>query len=296
MIVSRSMVLQARLAFALMLLSGCAGQAIQEEGDPDDVLRGADETGTGSTVLAPGGKARVTADSLNLRDGVGTGANILTAMPCGAQVLVLAGPSTTPSAGWWNLTYGQETGWASGKYLIAEASFTDALCGGGAPSDGGTISGSTPADIFARAKLAVGFSYYWGHGSWRADHTQLGSCSGSCPSCTHTGQYGADCSGFIAKVWQVPSPSALEADQHPYSTYNFYNETHHWKPVPRSSMQPADAVVRRSASAGHIALVEEASDPFGDVWLYEARACGIGIVRNLRAVDSTYIVIRRDGL
>jgi hypothetical protein len=32
------------------------------------------------------------------------------------------------------------------------------------------------------------------------------------------------------------------------------------------------------------------------VWLYEARGCATGIVHDLRAPDSTYIAIRRNGL
>lgn len=223
-------------------------------------------------MLGVGGTARVTASSLNLRDGVGTGANVLVAMPCGAAVQVVGGPSTTPVAGWWNVTYASQTGRASGKYLIPDGAFDPALCAGGTPSDGGNLTGTTVGDIFARAMLGVGYSYDWGHGSWRADHTQLGTCSGSCPSCTHTGAFGADCSGFVAKVWQVPAP------------------------VPRSSVQPADAMVHRTSSSGHIALVESTMDPYGNFWLYEARGCSTGIVHDLRALDSTYISIRRDGL
>src|SRR5262252_6650349 len=149
--------------------------------------------GDGGGNITVGGQAIVTASSLNLRDGVGTTANILTAMPCGATVDVVGGPSTTPVAGWWNVTYQSTTGWASGKYLVAPAAFSASICGGTPTTDGGTTP-VTAADIFARAKLGVGYSYYWGHGSWRSDMTQLGSCVGSCPSCTHTGQYGADCS------------------------------------------------------------------------------------------------------
>jgi cell wall-associated NlpC family hydrolase len=283
-----------RFAFAVgvsacMACTSCAGRAaLDGEGDPT-----VDAGSLGSAALAPGGMARTTASSLNLRDGVGTGANILAAMPCGTALSVLAGPSTTPVAGWWNVRWDAMTksGWASGTYLVADAAFTAAMCGGGTVSDGGTV---VPDDIFARAKLAVGYSYYWGHGSWRADATLLGSCSGSCPSCSHSGQYGADCSGFVAKAWQVPSASPIDLDAHPFSTANFYNEQVYWKQVPRSSLQPADALVRRDATSGHIALFESGSDPFGAVWLYEARGCATGVVHDLRTVDSTYIAIRRN--
>jgi uncharacterized protein YraI len=288
----------------MILFLGCQGQVVPatEEGDPDAPDGGLgvipvvdDSTDMGmAAMLTPGSTARVTASALNLRDGAGTTFNILTTMPCGAEVDVVGGPTT----GWWNVTYLGTTGWASGKYLVPSASFDDTVCQGmmSVIPDAGVTNNTTVDNIFALAKSAVGYSYYWGHGSWREDHTLLGSCTGSCPSCTHTGQYGADCSGFVAKVWQVPAQSPIDVDQHPYSTYNFYNETTHWKPVPRSSIQPADAFVRRENGSGHIALYETGTDPFGDVWLYEARGCATGVVHNLRTPDSSYITIRRDGL
>jgi uncharacterized protein YraI len=286
---------------AALFFAGCGGPVAHDDGDPDVPIGGIfgasftdEDAGGPSAILEPGATARVTAVSLNLRDGAGTTATVLTAMPCGATVDVLGGPSTTP-AGWWNVSYGGQSGWAAGQYLVPEASFDAALCPGGVPSSGAPAA-TTVADMLARAQQAVGYSYFWGHGAWRADHAQLGTCSGSCPSCTHDGTYGADCSGFVAKIWQVPAASAPEADEHPYSTYNFYNETTHWQPVPRSSLQPGDAVVRRDATSGHIALVEVTTDPYGQLWLYEARGCSTGVTHDLRTVDSTYIAIRRDGL
>lgn len=272
-----------------------------DDGDPVDAGDGGAGS-LGGATLAPGMQARVTASALNLRDGVGTGAAILTAMPCGAEVALLAGPSTTPAAGWWNVDYagvgsGSLSGWASGTYLIAASLFTPSICGGsdGGGSDGGATTGDGgAADIFARAKLAVGYSYYWGHGSWRDDGSDVGSCSGSCPSCTHSGAYGADCSGFVAKVWQVPSASPDDLDAHPFSTENFYNDRTYWTQIPRSTIAPADALVYRNGSEGHIALFEGGSDPFGAVWLYEARGCATGVVHDLRTVDSSYIAIRRN--
>jgi hypothetical protein len=53
--------------------------------------------------------------------------------------------------------------------------------------------------------------------------------------------------------------------------------------------------VHRDGGSGHIALVESATDPFGAVWLYEARGCATGVVHDLRTLDSSYIAIRRDG-
>ena len=290
-------------SFGLLLSVGCSSQKLREEGDPDDggfiPLDSPSDLGTVGN-LAVGSKARVTASWLNLRQAAGTDAAVVVAMPCGAQVNVVSGPSSTP-AGWWNVTYEQNTGWASGKYLVAESDFAASLCPAVTPIatvDGGAIiSDDAVTAIFDRAKLAVGYSYYWGHGSWASDGSNRGSCSGYCPDCQHTGQYGADCSGFVAKVWQVPNASALDKDTHPYSTYNFYNETNReWHQVPRSELKAGDALVRRKDTSGHIVLVEDASDPFGDLWLYEARACMIGIVHNLRSVDSSFIAIRRNDL
>jgi len=92
----------------------------------------------------------------------------------------------------------------------------------------------------------------------------------------------------------VPSASPITLDAHPFSTANFYNDQVYWTQIPRSTIQPADALVHRTATEGHIALFESGSDPFGAVWLYEARGCATGVVHDLRTVDSSYIAIRRN--
>ncbi len=194
-------------------------------------------------------------------------------------------------------------------FFVACGSGTPRPVDNGDPQDAGTLTDdlgpgqdmtdAAPPDadgtaaLLARAKVAVGYSYYWGHGAWRTDNTEIGSCSGSCPSCTHTGLYGADCSGLVAKLWEVPKSSAPQTDEHPYSTYNFYYEHEHWIQEPRSSIQPGDAYVYRNGGAGHIALFESGADPYGAVWLYEARGCATGVVHDLRTVNSSYIAIAR---
>jgi uncharacterized protein YraI len=281
--------------FASALALTACGSKVQGDSGEDDIEQADGGGADGSEPqLQMGAVMRVTANSLNLRDGVGTGANILVAMPCGASVQVVGGPSTTPVIGWWQVSYMGQTGWASGKYLTPDASFDAATCAMTPPDLPPSSQGV--ADIFALAKPAVGYSYYWGHGSWRSDGQSPGSCSGSCPSCTHTGQYGADCSGFVAKVWQIPAPSPIEKDLHPYSTYNFVNSEIHWTKVPRSTLQPADSLVYNTNGKGHIVLVESGSDPFGSLWMYEARGCSTGIVHNLRSLASTYSAIRKKGL
>ncbi len=166
-----------------------------------------------------------------------------------------------------------------------------------APLSNAAVQPMSREDIVEFAEYGVGYSYYWGHGAWRTDGASHGSCSGSCPNCTHSGSYGADCSGFVAKVWQVPGPVALEQNSHPYSTSNFRWETTHWSKISREDAQMADAMVHRNSSntGGHIVLYDH-GDPWGQMWTWEARGCSYGIVHNLRTLDSTYIAIRRDEL
>lgn len=260
---------------------------------PDGSAGGMDAA---APMLRVGAQARVTASTLNLRSGPGTTNAVLTTMPCGATVDLLGGPMSN----WWNVRYTGMTGWASGAYLTDPASFDPAVCMSMPAMEAGTMSDGAAmpteiANIFALARSAVGYSYYWGHGSWNTTGTDYGTCSGSCPGCSHTGRYGADCSGFVAKVWQIPGASPVTTDQHPYSTYNFFNQTTHWSRVDRASVRPGDALVYNASGAGHIFLFES-GDPWGSMWTYEARGCSTGIVHNLRTATSAYVGIRREGL
>ncbi len=118
----------------------------------------------------------------------------------------------------------------------------------------------TRAQVVDLGRTGLGYSYWWGHGRWRWDGTQHGTCSGSgCPdSCTHSGSYGADCSGFVGKAWQVPSASDVTHDWHPYSTWHFVNQSDHWDHIDRGACTAADALVYNESGAGHIVLVEGA--------------------------------------
>lgn len=179
------------------------------------------------------------------------------------------------------------------------------------PPDASSPLSPMQQEIIDLCKSAVGYSYYWGHGSWRSDGKDKGKCTpdspgGGCPNCTHgpldpdqgdTGDYGADCSGLVGKCWQVDRTSPVEEDYHPYSTYHFYNEMdHEWSTIPREQMKPADALVYRSGGSGHIVLFDNADDPWGWLHVYEARGCTPGIVYNLRTCSSAFKTIRREGL
>lgn len=249
-------------------LAGCSAELGVDEATAD--APGGAPFAAASAVV--GQKATVTASSLNLRSGPSTTASILTSMPSGSVVDVLE-----QSGSWYKVRYGTTTGWCSGDYL--------------------TPATATSGDIdeaFARARSGVGFSYWWGGGCWSPGSSEKGSCTGSCPGCSHSGRWGADCSGYIAKVWQVPGAAAVSSCGHPYSTYNFDNEEREWSTVPRSSAKRGDAFVYNKDGKGHIFLFE-GGDPWGSIRAYEAKGCSYGIVYGSRTASSDYKVIRRRG-
>jgi MYXO-CTERM domain-containing protein len=162
----------------------------------------------------------------------------------------------------------------------------------------------TREEIMDLAAYGEGYSYWWGHGCWRTDGAQHGSCDGrgdgdGCPSCDHYGSYGGDCSGYVSKAWQVPRSTALDSScWSPYYTRNYYCEETHWNRIARESVLLADALVYRNGcpgSSGHILLYER-GDPWGMPWIREARGCDYGIVHRTRSVDSSYRTIRRVNL
>ncbi len=117
----------------------------------------------------------------------------------------------------------------------------------------------------------------------------------SSPSFLHGGSYGADCSGYVAKIWQVPSSnSTLGTDAHPYSTASFVYDASQWSTVSRGSVKQGDALVYDSGGAGHIFLYD-AGDGWGSMWAYEAKGCSYGVVHDLRTASSAYHAIRRAG-
>lgn len=135
-------------------------------------------------------------------------------------------------------------------------------------------------NILCRATAAVGYSYAWGGECWCAagcspdfGSCSAGSCSGNCPSCTHSGAYGADCSGFVSRAWQVPRAIPVDAcgtDRYLASDFRWDNA--YWDIV--SNRRPGDA----AATAAHVVLVVGDCNSSGcDV--IEARGCSYGIIR-----------------
>lgn len=281
---------------ASMTLVACAGTAGETAAD-GELLTGAEEFGTLSSELSSGvalGSTLRTTSGLNLRTSPSMSAQVRLVIPAGATVTTVN--VTQPSGGWYNVKYNGVTGWSYGAYLnlVSQPSTPTTPSTPSTPSTG---SNSRESAI-ARAKGAVGFSYWWGHGRWipnGATSSSKGVCTGNCPNCSHSGSYGADCSGLAAKVWQVPSNNTdMTVDSHPYSTISFVGSNANWSTVSRSNVQKGDALVYNQNGAGHI-FIYESGDGWGSMWAYEARGCSYGIVHNLRTATSAYKAIKRAG-
>lgn len=267
----------------------CAGNSEFRQGGEGTELTSADESATIEGELSAGvaiGSTLKTTTGLNLRSGPGTSYAVRLVIPGGATVTTVN--TASPSNGFYNIKYNGVTGWSSGAYLTLVSS----------PSTGGTGTATARDAAIVRAQAGVGFSYWWGHGRWLASgatSSTRGSCTGNCPSCSHGGSYGADCSGYVAKIWQIPSSNTdLSVDAHPYSTATFVGSNSQWSTIARASAVKGDALVYNSNGAGHIVLYES-GDAWGNFWTYEARGCSYGIVHNLRSVTSAYKTIRRAG-
>ena len=235
-------------------------------------------------------KARVcNAEALNQRTGPGTSYEILRAMPSGSTITLLSAQN-----GWYENDWGGRVGWSSGQYLCPlsdSESTAEESADASASFDVTTLS---RVAILSIARAAVGFSYWWGGGRF-ATGAAPGSCYGSCPDCSHSGSYGGDCSGFVAKAWLLPEALPMDENSHPYSTAEFYDGGGPWSEVSRSSLIQADAMVYRSGGSGHV-LLYESGDAWGQPWTYESRGCSYGVVHNIRSVSSSYKGIRRSGL
>jgi hypothetical protein len=164
---------------------------------------------------------------------------------------------------------------------------------------------SEPAEaIVCRGASAEGFSYEWGGECWCGNGCKpdLATCSAGtctplsangCPDCTHSGKYGADCSGLVSKAWQVPNPHAVDAcDVDRYGASDFTEDHAYWDPVSMNSLKPADAV----ASSSHAILVLGAKDAQGEHEVIEAKGCKYGIVRHSRTFSSDFSGARRINL
>lgn len=254
----------------------------------------ADPAGSGVEGFAPGAgttQVRSTAN-VNLRTGASTSNTILAVVPNGTVVKLL---STTLNNGFLRVEYRGIEGWSHSNYYQPVASAPSGG-GSGGTSGGSPTGGPSPSNAVARARASVGFSYWWGGGAWVASgptSSTRGSCSGSCPSCSHSGRYGADCSGMVGKAWQY-GDADLGDNSHPYSTFDFARSSSRWSSVSRGALRGGDAMVYNSGGAGHIVLYER-GDGWGSPTVFECRGCSYGCVYNTRNISSAYSGVRRAG-
>jgi cell wall-associated NlpC family hydrolase len=285
---------------ALMIPAvGCGEATLEAEADgvvDSEDLTGSDDSETASQTaelssVLPVGTRLASTTGVNLRVGPSTRERVILVVPRGAGVATV---EAAPRNGFYKVEYAGRVGWSHGAYYRREGG--GSTPGGQAPAPNRQSPGRDEA--IARGKSSVGFSYWWGHGRFRPEGptpATAGACSGSCPGCSHRGSYGADCSGFVAKAWQVPSSNSdLTSDSHPYSTWSFVRESASWRTVSRSAVQRGDALVYNSNGAGHVMLYES-GDAWGSVWAYECKGCSYGCVHNLRPVSSAYKAIARSG-
>jgi cell wall-associated NlpC family hydrolase len=288
------------IGFLALALAACGGPApsgdVGENTEAEALSPVSSHAGTRAEVNAQHG--------LNLRRAPNTNAEIILTMPKGAVVELLA-----QSGPWFSVSYDQKLGWAHGSWLAPlsgsapspppGSSGSSGSSGGTGTDPGPSGSGAAPGpsgtstpieEAIARAESGLGFSYHWGGGCWQPGSSSHGACYGSCPNCSHSGKWGADCSGYLSKIWQVPGAEELTHCSHPYSTTEFYDTHAHWRDVPRSQAKCGDAFVRH----GHIFLFS-GGDAWGAIRAYEAKGCRTGIVHDNRTADSSYKVIRRNG-
>jgi len=279
--------------------TGEEGLEEEEQEPPPPAEEGqVDEGDNEVDAIFPNGSTVVTTGGLNLRSGPGTTFDVLRAMPVDAKVVVVDGVATD---GFIKVTHEGLEGFASYRYLRAEGAESPVEPEpepGETPPPAG-VEGTWREKALSIAANGVGLSYWWGHGklvNGPASPSQSGSCSGSCPSCSHSGTYGADCSGYVAKAWVVPSSNtSLDTDTHPYSTADFNDGTGNgkWSTISKSATKAGDAMVYRSGGGGHIFIYEK-GDAWGQPWAYEARGCSYGIVHNIRSTGAAYKAITKN--
>lgn len=240
---------------------------------------------------------------LNCRSGPSTRYRVLRVLRGGTRGRVLA-----RSGHWYRLSTSGTHCWSYGHYLCAASS-------GSSSSSSSSTTKSKPSSspsgwnvpsayrlsrsgVLRTARAYVGFSYWWGGARLPYPHRTRGASRGRCYRSSysgHRGRYGADCSGFVGDVWQLPAFHSFTSGAHPYSTWHFYHRRTRWRAVSRHSSHSADALVYRSSRGGHVLILQRWSG-WGRAYTYEARGCRYGIQHNLRTLSSRYVARRRRGL
>jgi hypothetical protein len=290
------------LVFSIMLLS-CEEAMLDYECDPDDeacLLDGGslNEDYIGHSVRAVSGNLQlndvyyITADTPLYS--TATGSTVLRTIAKRATVKIVV---SAPSNGRYKIEHASAVwGWISGSALYLAYHFNSYLS-------------SARTYALAYSRVAMGFSYWWGHGRWDgtssggATPSNRGVCTGDCPDCTHTAngsvEYGADCIHFVDTIWGAGTDTDPNTDGNGCSISQFRSATGTGC-VPGTivsnlaNVRAADAV----ATTGHIFLVaENYSSAGGSVSTYECVGCSYGCRRMYRDLDNldSPVAVTRNG-
>lgn len=149
----------------------------------------------------------------------------------------------------------------------------------------------TRINALARARGAMGFSYWWSNARWDPKGAttwpvhNTGSCVGLCGTergCQHAAspgseEYGSDCSGLVSTIWGFPDD---DPDSNPtnngFQTKAFTKDTKNWTTVPLADALPGDALVRYDDVQHHIVLASTRKTKSGVFQTYECRGCRNG--------------------
>jgi hypothetical protein len=271
------------------LCVSCTGEIgpddLVDVGDPEELEGAPENEGVlFASDLAPGDSARVcTSSGLRQRSSPSTSSTTLRVMPDGSTVRVVERSGVWVKNDWSGLV-----GWSYGAYLCkVSAPPPDSTTQTGGESLGGGYSAvRSRTGVVGLARALQGFSYWWG-GARFVSGGAAGACYGNCPSCSHSGSNGADCSGYLNKAWMLASALPMDANKHgPTSADHYYSG----RTVPRSSLAAADALARD----GHIFLYLS-GDPWGNLNACESKGCAYQVSCHLRTASSSYRAIRREG-
>lgn len=144
----------------------------------------------------------------------------------------------------------------------------------------GKIPSLTRSEIVSFGSTGIGSPYVWGGNRWDPENRTW---------------EGADCSGYIGKIWSIPEKtSPRQKPTGRYTTREFYNDRSLWKEIRLADIKSGDALVMRNGDSGHIVLFAETTSE-GNYLIMEAKGRQYGIVKGKKkTLPKGYIAIRRD--
>lgn len=144
------------------------------------------------------------------------------------------------------------------------------------------------------ADSAIGTAFWPGHARWGAPEPRPSVCLPGTPD-WHRGQNGSDGAGLVAKAWQVPSPSGLDDDQHPYGPLQFWLPHLLWHAVERALWRHGDALVHPSLVPGAVQLLD-ALDDWGQAAVWRCADCALGCQHAVVPLGASWQGRRRHNL